>query len=126
MAQCLPGLGAGEDFLEGGIGWRGKEGSGRVGAHLCARKRDEHECGRELEGEVGKERPNWGASIQNLSEPRKGLWAGVPAGSERRACELAGAPVYLSCPWLEGEARPPDLARVPLSWGGFPRARIQG
>lgn len=50
--QGLPGWGPGEDTLEGGVGWWGKKGSGRVEAHLCATERDVHECGRELREEV--------------------------------------------------------------------------
>lgn len=69
-ALGLPGWGTGENALEGEVGWRGREGSGRIEVHSCAFQRDVHECGRELKEEVKMERP---VRLYPKSEWRKGL-----------------------------------------------------
>ena len=97
-ALGLPGWGTGEDALEGQVGWRGTEGSGRIEAHSCSTQRDVHECGRELKEKWGWSGPDQCGCIQNLSGGR--AWAGVLAGQWKRAlgheCQLAGALACLS------------------------------
>ena len=97
-ALGLPGWGPGEDALEGQVGWRGTEGSGRIEAHSCATQRDVHECGRELKEEVRMERA-WSVRLYPKSEWRKGLgWSpggAVKAGPGPRVSAGGGSSLFV-------------------------------